>query len=309
MQTRQDKQHHTDSQAAADRGNKLSATPSITQLVGNRAQTLKLQHYASANGNFPKQLLAKAKLDSSDFQSIANTGKQQTTEPDKTPSGDQPVQRIVVNTGDVSLSTELAKREGWIIASDIQVALQEGGYGQKICELNALDGKIDPTENIYLVGHGSEGYLGDKEAEAVAPGLNSIIPDDYQGVIRSLNCSSGVGGVSAVEELAELTVQKTIVRGANGVALNHTAYEGGSRIIPEADWDTAEPIVEQHIEGVHAKWEKYIKETGIYPSLFKLDAVFADLISDTFYKKLETTLDDRGLLLSKDEDMTVKQQE
>ena len=219
-------------------------------------------------------------------------------------SNDDPIQRIIINTGEADLVTELRKEEGWIIASDIEVALQQGGFNQGIYELNQLGGvQIDANENIYLVGHGEEGVLGNERAQDISPAINAILPDDYSGVIRSLNCSSGAGGMdSGVVGLARRMVQKTMVIGANGIALNHPVYPGGTRVIPEDKWDEAEPIIDEHIEAVHDEWTRYVADTGITPALFKLDAVFASLISETFYIDLERELERHHLLIPTDRD-------
>ncbi len=210
------------------------------------------------------------------------------------------VQRVIINTGRENLTTELSKDTGWIIASDIQVALEQGGEDQQIFELNNVPGnfKVEPGENIYLVGHGSAGKIGHKLPKDVAPELNRILPDNYTGIVRTLNCSSAAGGgESAVARLAGTMVQKTIVRGANGVAINHPSYPNGTRVIPEDKYDEAKPLINQHIAAVNIKWVNYVRDTGIIPALFKLDAFFATLISESFYLDLEHELDDRNLLL------------
>ena len=50
------------------------------------------------------------------------------------------LQRLIVNVGDDPLRVELKKDNGWIIASDIDAALQRGGEDQDIVELSELRG-------------------------------------------------------------------------------------------------------------------------------------------------------------------------
>lgn len=213
-------------------------------------------------------------------------------------------QRVIINVGSEDLQTELAKDTGWIVASDMQIALQEGGYGQAIFELNAVPQTfvVGTNENIYLQGHGSQGRLGGQLPRDVAPELNRILPQDWAGYVRSFNCSSGAGGQhSGIAGLARRAVQKMTVFGANGVALNHPAYKGGTRTIPENKWAQAESEVDLHIAAVNDKWHGYVARTGIVPSLFKLDALYATLISESFYLELEQRLESKGLLLPVDQ--------
>jgi len=227
---------------------------------------------------------------------------------------DKVAQRVVINTGHTDLVTELKGDNGWIIASDIQVALEKGGYSQRIFELAAVpkDYKVGKGENIYLVGHGRAGLLGSKLPSKIAPQLNHIMPGDYTGQVESLSCSAGVAvsGVraSGVVGLAKQLVGRTIVIGADGVALNHPAYPNGRRVIPEDKWSgKADKIVDKHIQAVHDEWKAYVDATGIYPSLFKLDAAFATLISDQFYKNLESDLEAKGYLKPAGADVTKAQ--
>jgi hypothetical protein len=212
-------------------------------------------------------------------------------------------QRVIVNVGRDDLATELAKKTGWIVASDMQIALQEGGYGQAIFELGAVPQtfKVDTGENIYLQGHGSQGRLGSKLPQDVAPTLNRILPVDWAGYVRSFNCSSGEGPGSGIAGLAARAVQKMTVFGANGVALNHPAYKGGTRTIPKDKWPQAEGEVNKHIAAVNDKWSGYVARTGIVPSLFRLDALYATLISESFYLELEQRLESQGFLLPVDQ--------
>lgn len=311
-----DKKHRPTTDASKVSASKQSvpsnqSTESTFEFKDNRPQAIAQRKWQDMANNSPKVQQLRAMQGLADRSHSTKRIQQKTKDPSRKQvvpkqlnSSTAPIQRVIINTGEDSLVTELSKENGWIIASDIQVALESGGWNQKIYELNQLGGlTINADENIYLVGHGEEGLLGDKEARTISPSLNAIIPDEYNGIIRSLNCSSGAGGyASGVVKLARRMVQKTIVQGAKGVAINHPSYQGGGRVIPEDRYKEAEPIIEANIQGVHDKWTDYVTATGIIPALFKLDAIFATLISDSFYRDLEIALERRGLLMDKAQD-------
>ncbi|MCO6492326.1 MAG: DUF4157 domain-containing protein [Phaeodactylibacter sp.] len=92
------------------------------------------------------------------------------------------IQRLVVNVGKSSLKDEFKKPEGWIIASDLCLALRRGGWGQEIFEFNYLPKvKLGQDENVYLIGHGAAGLIGFELSNDIAPKLNDIIPKNYKG--------------------------------------------------------------------------------------------------------------------------------
>jgi hypothetical protein len=223
-----------------------------------------------------------------------------------------PVQRLIVNVGDETLKAELAKPTGWIIASDIDVALQKGGEDQDIVELSELAGaQFEGEEDIYLVGHGAPGLLGSELPVRVARELNKIVPREYKGSITSLSCSAGVGETgkaksSGVSRLATNLRNKkksgVSVKGLSGIALNHPAYEGGGRAIKsEAIYEKyVEPEINKEIESVNEDWAAYVKKNGLAD--LKKAALMATTLSMQFYEKLERRV--RRYLLPKEEDTT-----
>ena len=221
-----------------------------------------------------------------------------------------PVQRLVINTGDDALPAELSLDRGWIVGSDMDIAFQEGGYGQKVKELDAVGpaDRVRPTENIYLEGHGEPGKLGTTLPADVAAVLNPIIPSDYQGKIRSHSCSAGASPgpnlPSGVEALANALNEPGIrVQGASGVALNHLAYferggpEQGTRVIaPGAVHDLAVDTAINNTRGpVDRAWRQYVQSRGGTIKNFQDAAVTATKVSRKFYKNLERRVENHLL--------------
>ena len=222
-----------------------------------------------------------------------------------------PVQRLVVNTGEDSFHDEVSGERGWIVAKDIDVALQHGGVGQKIVEADAL-GTADPiggSENIYLEGHGSPDFLGDKDPEDVADALRPVLPDPYVGTIYSLSCSAGVASepdsFSGIEMLARELGLATRMEGAAGVALNHPALPGSHRAIRSGNFDAADLIIDKKITGydINRMWSDYIEKvwTGSLP----LAAAVATDMTEAFYVDVAETLDTLGYLLPTNADTMV----
>ena len=186
---------------------------------------------------------------------------------------DGTVQRLVVNTGHPSFREELKKPKGWIVASDMDLAYQEGGSTQDTLELDEVKkyGKtVGRTENIYLEGHGAPGYLGITLPSEVAKALNSVIPIDYQGRIRSHSCSAGAkpssSGLSGIEGLARsLSVSGIEIYGASSVALNHALYQDtyGTRSFGprKEDKDALDTQIDNTIGPVNIAWAKYVRDT------------------------------------------------
>ena len=209
------------------------------------------------------------------------------------------IQRLVINTGKPELPKEFIKDNGWIVASDLDLAFQEGGYTQRVEELNQVDTKqkVGKSENIYLEGHGSAGKLGAVLPGVVATELNKIIPGDYTGKIRSHSCSAGVGTKSlpsGVEGLAsKLDVSGISVEGAGGIALNHSAYArtGGTRAFKEhtIHETKVDDEITRTVDPVNDEWKKYVnlKSKQIGPSNYEEAAKTATTISETFYRNLE----------------------
>jgi len=227
------------------------------------------------------------------------------------------VQRLIVNTGGDTLPTELSKKEGWIVGSDMDLAYREGGYLQNVRELDALDayGKVGTGENIYLEGHGSPGKLGSKEPKDVAEKLNKIIPDGYRGTIRSHSCSAGVGvpgydKPSGVDALADLLDKSDIdVEGAAGIALNHSSFTigggKGTRAFSRSQKTTVDKAITDTRDPVDDAWEYYVQtQGGITSRKFPAAAAEATQISQTFYENLEATLD--TLLISREDSIVTK---
>jgi hypothetical protein len=205
------------------------------------------------------------------------------------------IQRMIINVGEDSLYDELAKPNGWIIASDIDIALQEGGDDQEIWEFNQLEKyratgrKVSHEEDIYLVGHGSAQLVGVKLPEEVSKQLLRILPKNYRGTIRSLSCSTGQmneQGKSAVSKLKTNLSKRTNVTGVSGITLNHSVYEGGSRAITETQYERyVEPAINQTIASVNEDWEAYVKAHGV--SNLKKAALVATSFSMHFYENLQ----------------------
>ncbi len=187
------------------------------------------------------------------------------------------IQRLVVNVGEDSLRDELAKPVGWIIASDIDQALQKGGEDQDIEELDDLNDQstaVDADEDIYLVGHGSPWMVGARLPEEVADALMHVIPNAYAGIVRSLSCSTGV--VDAARRSAVSSLQQALghqgppVTGVSGVALSHPAYESGSRGVTDEKFDKyVDPQIEKTIGSVNEDWIRWVNKNKGIPDIKK----------------------------------------
>lgn len=213
------------------------------------------------------------------------------------------IQRLIINTGDVSLDREFRKPTGWIVASDIYVALLRGGQDQDILELNQVGSRtvLSKNENIYLQGHGEPGLLGDTNPDTAARVINRFLPENYSGQIVSLSCSAGVGKrgtPSGVSGLAQGLDQKGVnVSGAAGVALNHSAYRDDKRVIPEDRYNRGvEKTIDEGIKafGVNEAWSKYILT---WNGDIKEAAQRADEISEKFYLDLQVKLEKMDSLM------------
>jgi hypothetical protein len=222
------------------------------------------------------------------------------------------IQRLIVNVGEDSIPTELAKPEGWIIASDIEIALREGGVSQNLIELNRLQESSDllsKDEDIYLVGHGAPGFVGDKLPGDVAHQLNLVLPEGYTGKIRSLSCSTGAVPSSdwktGVKGMAEnLKIRGITVSGAAGIALNHSAFEGGTRVIKPGDSHREAVFGEiaRTRAAVDNAWKEYVTKNGVDVGMYMTAPLMADAISRPFYEQLEKNIE--GNLLPKGGDIT-----
>lgn len=158
-----------------------------------------------------------------------------------------PMQRLIISVGGRTLSEDTTRDVGWITASTLQVALDHGGQGQDIIEYAELNGysKIKADENIYFVGHGSKGYIGTRDPAELARATGLILPEDYQGSIISLNCSSGAtkdeasedSGVDAFADTIKL--DGVVVAGPQGVSLHHPAIPGKVRAIKDGHYRPA----------------------------------------------------------------------
>ncbi|WP_028885348.1 hypothetical protein [Teredinibacter turnerae] len=158
-----------------------------------------------------------------------------------------PMQRLIISVGGRTLSEDTTRDVGWITASTLQVALDHGGQGQDIIEYAELNGysKIKADENIYFVGHGSKGKIGTRDPAELARATGLILPEDYQGSIISLNCSSGAtkdeasedSGVDAFADTIKL--DGVVVAGPQGVSLHHPAIPGKVRAIKEGHYRPA----------------------------------------------------------------------
>jgi len=217
------------------------------------------------------------------------------------------LQRLIVNVGDDPLRVELKKDNGWIIASDIDAALQRGGEDQDIVELSQLRrlAVIDDDEDVYLVGHGSPGEVGAKLPLAVGRALLRVLPKGYAGGIYSLSCSTGVvdaSGSSAVSELRKaLFARGSSVTGVAGIALSHSAYEGTSRAITEEQYDRfVEHAINKTIAGVNEDWRAWAAKNGMGD--LRKASLIATAFSMSFYEALERTV--RRNLVPREETFT-----
>ncbi len=218
-------------------------------------------------------------------------------------TSDGTVQRLIINTGDTTLPTELGLVRGWIVGSDMDIAYHEGGDHQRVEEFGSLSAtKVGKAENIYLEGHGSPGKLGHQEPRAVAQKLNKIIPTGYTGKIRSHSCSAGVGvsGVdkpSGVDALAVLLHESGIdVEGASGIALNHMTFTrsggSGTRSFDKSKSSVVDEAIARTRGTVDKAWAGYISGLGsIVPSKYRGAAAKATEISEEFYSDLEMEVD------------------
>jgi hypothetical protein len=226
-------------------------------------------------------------------------------QPKAVPLPPRTIQPLIVNVGDDALSTELAKDVGWIVASDIDVALQRGGEDQAIIELGATagHGKIDAGEDIYLVGHGDPGRVGATLPRTVATALKRVIPGGYQGTIRSLSCSTGAPhkGTTAVAKLhTALNGRGRGVTGASGIALNHSAYESGTRVV-KGEYDRyVGPEIDRTIGSVNDDWKEWVQTNGVGD--LKKAALIATVYSMNFYERLQRRV--RQHLLPEEETIT-----
>ena len=207
-------------------------------------------------------------------------------------------QRLVINTGSTGLEEEMNSKQGWIVASDLNIALRRGGWFQKVVELREVaTASVGKTENIYLMGHGGPGLLGDEVPTDVAREIKKILPQDYQGEIRSMSCSAGVGlaghfgGLSGVEQLAKaLNVPGVKVIGAAGIALNHPAYENDTRAFTQAESGVVDAEINRTIKEVNDVWAIYLK---LFPGdNYRVKAEVASLLSKEFYLALEAKVND-----------------
>ena len=150
------------------------------------------------------------------------------------------IQRLIVNAGKDTLLDEAKKPSGWITLSTLDVGITLD-TSKKIAELDEVDGlgKIGKSENIFIVGHGSEGKMAHTEPNVLAAELKKVLPTGWAGMVIGLTCNAGKipskGGKSGTKKLSEEMGGATVV-GAEGQTFSHVGIKNMVRVLKNAGY-------------------------------------------------------------------------
>lgn len=143
-----------------------------------------------------------------------------------------PIQRYIASVNHPLRDPKAEPKDdyGTYRSLDVALAADRGGSGiHKGANTATKGGTFDDLskgetevelrrdENLYLVGHGMRGYIGNKGPATVAGAIDNIAPADWRGTIYSLNCWSAFKGEGTPSSGLELLTKALGEKGRPGI--------------------------------------------------------------------------------------------